>query len=182
MEKAAIFAGDYMDLRFMRGLKSARIYIDIPIEHSDAFLKAFGAPNGVNPAKVAIALMDVEALKAPKEIGPNMKPDDESGYEPPATQAEAERSDKPRTPFREMKRSAQAAIKLGEPEFQEWVQKNFRGQWIDASTMFDDPEFIADATIKSQIGIQSKRELDTSPAAGRGWDALLASFDYRGRA
>ena len=56
MDKAAVMRGVYVDCKFMPGLKSARISIDLPIEHSNEFLRMFGAPDRASPVAVAIAL------------------------------------------------------------------------------------------------------------------------------
>ncbi len=67
MSRPAIISGAYVDCRFMPGLKSARISIDIPIEHSNEFLKMFGAPDRVAPVHVAIARLNGADVPAKPE-------------------------------------------------------------------------------------------------------------------
>ena len=76
MTDKAIFEGCYSDMKFMRGYKVARISVDIPLEYASKFIEAFGAPDGVNPVRVAIARL---------QIGPDAAADrDTSGDSPQA--------------------------------------------------------------------------------------------------
>lgn len=159
--------GSYVDAKFMRGLKVMRVSVDIPIEHSNDFLRAFGAPDGADPVPVAIARLvtpPAEPLTAPKR-------------------GEAQDEDKPRTPFRELKRSAQAAMKCQEPSFHDWLCLDYRSQigrcWPRDGMTY--PE-MADMVLKEALGITSKKELDTSEAAGAAWDRMLCTYEYRDRA
>lgn len=175
MDKPAAFMGDFVDARFMRGLKVMRLYVDVPIEHSNRVLEAFGAPSGVSPAKVAIALIDQEALTRREEIGPR------SGEVTPAigqTQAEPAKSeDKPRTPFRDLPRRQQAAIKCQDRVFGEWLVT----QYIARVGHDDDGNmpYGPDLMLKRILGISSKKELDTNPEKAAEFDRLLATFDVR---
>lgn len=92
----------------------------------------------------------------------------------------AEGQDKPRTPFRDMKRSAQAALKCQDEAFQEFVLLPLirLGHPYPFPKMDSDTEN-ADAAIKYMLGITSKRELDTDEAAGKRWLALLTDFEFR---
>ena len=168
MTDAAIFAGDYMDLRFMRGLKSARLYIDIPIEHADAFLKAFGAPDGANPAKVAVAKLNPEALTRREDIGP------ETGDSPLIErQADGKAPESRRTPFRDLPRSQQAAIKCeGDMDFRYWLT----ARMVPVATLSAE---VADRYLKERLQITSKKELDSNTQKAAMWDALLTDFDTR---
>lgn len=51
--------GDYCGLKFVQGRKVAQVIIEIPIEHANAFVNAFGTPDSANPVKVALARMMV---------------------------------------------------------------------------------------------------------------------------
>ncbi len=97
MTKPAVMQGSYVDLRFMPGLKVARVSIDIPIEHSNEFLRMFGAPDRASPVWCAVARLATPA-------------------EPSGAQA-PERSE----PKREYTRSQLAAIKCQDPVFASWI-------------------------------------------------------------
>lgn len=162
MSKAAVMQGVYVDCKFMPGLKSARIAIDIPIEHSNEFLRMFGAPDRANPVAVAIARLDVGALNAP--------PVPEKAVEP----AKVEKAETKR--FCDLPRSQQAALKLRDGSFVSWIRHRYcdqfglkRGEDMDANRM-----------LKVLLGIDSKRELD-NPESGAvaAFDRLLTSFEFR---
>lgn len=70
--------------------------------------------------------------------------------------------------WKDLSRSQQAGIKCGEPEFQRWL--GARGR----------PETIVDDTarhLRERLGIDSRKQLDTDPAAAAKWDALMTDFD-----
>jgi hypothetical protein len=163
-DKPAVMQGVYVDCKFMPGLKSARISIDLPIEHSNEFLRMFGAPDRANPVAVAIARLDVEALKAPTVP--------EKAAEPaPVEKAESERS----------KSRTQAAGRMVKEEaFQIWLAETFPEIWdryyIDGDAL--SPE-AANLTLKEALGVLSKKELDSNPAKGAAWDQIVTSYKYR---
>jgi hypothetical protein len=72
--------------------------------------------------------------------------------------------------FRDMPRSQQAALKLTDPDFREWLE-----QYNDGPEKLSDYDF----TLKQLLVIDSKRELDTNPGAAERWDRVLATYDAR---
>ena len=92
--KDAVFAGDYVDLKFIKSRKCAQIYIEIPIERAAEFVAAFGAPSPATGVPVAIA---------------RLNPDKPAPAPPPP--------DKERKSWNELSPSAQAAIRCNEPGF-----------------------------------------------------------------
>ncbi len=166
MNKPAAFLGTYTDLKFLSGLKVARVTLEIPIERSQEFIGMFGTPDKTNPAWCAIARMDVEALKAP--------PVPEKPAEPaPVEKAKA-------------KRSNLAAIMCKENEaFQVWLAEKYPKVWdrfyyheIGGSDGNPSPA-AANDTLKTVLGIKSKSELDTNPEAAARFDALRTDFELR---
>jgi len=175
MDKPAAIEGCYVDLKFMPGIKCARVSIDIPIEHSNAFLKMFDAPDRANPVPVVVARLATSPaeqsssrLSGDTENGPDGKaPDPKAGRSAgPATPvAEAQGQDKPRT----YTRSQIAAMKCQDQEFQVWLGgSECRGnaRWCNQ-------------LLKGQLDIMSKSELDVEGPKAQAFDKLLASFDYR---
>lgn len=160
MNKPAAIEGYYTDAKFMRGIKTLRLSIDVPIEYSNEFLRMFGAPDGVSPVRVAIARM--------QDNGPD---GGIGGLAVPQPHAEpAKDQDRPRT----YTRSQVAAMKCQDASFKAWL----RGRAWPGMVITDD-DFDADAALKDMLGITSKRELDTNPSRAKAWDALLTDFDMR---
>ena len=158
MNKPAAVMGDYVDMRFLPGLKCARLAIDIPIEKANEFLSMFGAPDRASPVKVVVGRY-VAPVAEPSSGVSRAEPEGKKVYT----------------------RSQIAALKCQDMAFSLWMQEEY-----DAITMKyfhtakDIPE-ITDRTLKEVLGIQSKRELDTNPEKAEAFDKLLTSFDYRDR-
>lgn len=169
MSKPAVMKGTYVDLRFMPGLKCARLSIDIPIEQSNEFLTMFGAPDRANPVWCAVARLQAAPSGANKENGPDVLtravpvPTDAVNLPP---HAEAEGQDKPRT------RGQIAGMKLKDPSFQLWIARQCTKTVVMGATAAD----TADAQLKLVLRIGSKTELNEGPKADA-WDRLLASYE-----
>jgi hypothetical protein len=160
MTKPAVMQGVYVDCKFMAGFKVARISIDIPIEHSNEFLRMFGAPDRANPVAVAIARLDVEALNAPTVP--------EKAVEPaPVEEPKRKRS------LREYPRSQQAGMKCdGDIDFRRWII----GGVVPVVHLTADR---ANSALKARLGIESKTELDSNAERGEAWDRMLTSYENR---
>lgn len=152
MSKPAAFLGTYVDLKFLSGLKVARVTLEIPIERSQEFIGMFGTPNKADPAWCALARIDVAALNAPSVPEKSVEP------------AKVEKAGP--------KRSNLAAVLVKENEaFQRWI--------IPSYIMTSNPVMEADRRLKEVLGIQSKRDLDTDPEAAARFDALRTDFELR---
>lgn len=94
--------------------------------------------------------------------------DDENPVPPPNTSTT-------RTPFKDLPRSAQAAIKCQDIQFRVWfcdlLPKCFGGEPDEISA--------CDRELKKLLGITSKRELDTDEIKGQEWDRLLNTYNVR---
>lgn len=170
MSKPAAFFGSYVDAKFMRGLKVTRVMIDIPIESTNAFLTAFGAPDGVNPVPVAIARL-IEGAYAPDENGPGNR--SESSRPNDSMRDSAKDQDKPRT----YTRSQMAAIKCQDRDFKAWLAKQFPSAYVGKG--FGGDNAACEFALKELLGIQSKKELDSNPEKAADFDRMLATFDVR---
>lgn len=90
----------------------------------------------------------------------------------PAPELSEPVADKARTPFRELPRSQQAALKSRDQDFETWlIERYWRGQ--------TEPHDV-DALLKDTLAVSSKRTLDLDHTAAARWDALLTDFDNRG--
>jgi hypothetical protein len=163
MTKPSVVKGCYVDLRFMPGLKSARLSIDIPIEQSNEFLSMFGAPDRANPVWVAVARLQDAPSGANKENGPGpvVTP-------VPLPHPAAQGQDKQRT----YTRSQIAALKLRDAAFIGWFASNYVHHPVSRTEGYE-PSF------KAFLGIKSKSELDTPGPAQEAFDCLLATYDNR---
>jgi len=84
---------------------------------------------------------------------------------PDAAPAHTPREDKERTPFKQLPRSQQAALKCQDPEFIAWLRVSNEGQSRE--------------TVCAKLGISSRAELLTNKEAADKWDAMLTDFDFR---
>ena len=157
-DKPAAMAGVYVDMKFMPGLKMARISIEIPIEHSNEFIRMFGTPDRVSPVAVGIARLQ------------------EGAYAP----AVPERAE-PAAPVvkAETKRSSLAHRMCLKPQFIVWVCAEYERQFGHEHYDCGSPTASADNALKCLLDIKSKTELDNDENAAAAWDGLLASYDYR---
>lgn len=156
MSRPAAFLGDYVDCRFLPGLKLARISIEIPIEQANAFLSAFGAPDKASPVKVGIARLNEGALTR-LEYPPEAEPEK-----------------------RTYTRSQIAALRLKDFAFGTWLSEAYREIWARAITRCETGEQAAEYVFKEALGIKSKTELDTEGPRALAFDRLLTDFSVRG--
>jgi len=160
MTKPAVTRGTYVDLRFMPGLKVARVSIDIPIEQSNEFLSMFGAPDRSNPVWVAVARLQENGPDA--VVTPVLTPS-----------AAVEGQDRPS----KFTRSNLAGVKCKEPAFQDWLFDNTGSDLTMSQFLTRDD--LADAMLKEHLGIRSKRELDTLPHKAEAFDRMITTFKNR---
>lgn len=185
MSKPAAFFGSYVDAKFMRGLKVTRIMIDIPIEKTNEFLAAFGAPDGVNPVPVAVARLNPEALTR-LEYPPEAEPPTESPQSAGGKARAAALTPERRTEIakaaaderwgkepRNYTRSQLAFLKTEDRDFQAWLG-------VPMNQDADVREAECDHRLKVRIGITSKSELDQEGPKALAFDRLLTDFSVRG--
>lgn len=179
MKNAAVVQGCYVHFEFKSGLKVGRIHIDIPQEYNNLFLKMFGSPDRANPVPVALARLQPDTgAQAPEDNGPDSNPActgalPDSGAAAPMRESKGE--DRPRTPFKDLPRSQQAAIKCQDLDFQQWIGvERARLGLISGAEC-------ADRIIKSKLEIGSKKTLDGNQFYADRWDALLTDYDMRDR-
>jgi hypothetical protein len=177
--------GDYVDLKFLPGLKSARVFVDIPIEHSNEFLKMFEAPDRANPVKVIIARYVTPA--AEQSLSDVSRDTDELRSDAPVVGAvrtlpdsAVEDRNKPRT----FTKSQKAALKLRDYGFCDWLYNQYRPLVIElerAGTIEEGGSYAdnADTVLKNVLGVNSKTELDQDGPKAESFEKLLTSFDCR---
>lgn len=163
MSKPAAIQATYATFRHIQGRKVLQIVFEVPEEKSSEVLAFVGAPNHESARWFAIAKLD---------------PSVAAGTDSPAQRASGEMPIKTARAWKNTPRSQQAAIKLQDPVFCEWLTKAYLAR-VSIKGL-GTPEEI----LKAVLGIQRKRDLDNPeihPFKGEDWDRLLASFDYRER-
>jgi hypothetical protein len=152
VSKPAAFLGTYVDLKFLSGLKVARVTLEIPIERSQEFIGMFGTPNKADPAWCALARINVAALNAPSVP--------EKAVEPAKVEKAAP------------KRSSLAAMLCKNSEgFQAWLVDTY---WTGKEDIGD-----YDGLLKRALGITSKTEIDNNPDKAEAWERMLTTFKHR---
>ena len=145
--------------------KQLQVTLEIPEEYAETALKMLGTPDPSGTQWFALTRA---------QIGPQLgevtcEPSGNSVHEECAHPSGiGKNEDKPRTSFKDMKRSAQAALKCQDKTF---------GKWLSVPRWAGEGE--VNAQIKANLGIESKTELDTDPEKAAAWDALLCDFDMR---
>ena len=154
----AVIQGTFADLKTVKTRSVVQLVIEVPIEEGERVIQAFGFPQPGREAHVAVARLmpqarQQEALPAPTH--------------PPAHDGPPEKADDARR-FENMPRSQQAGMLCADPAFQAFLN----GGPVQAE---DKASHTADM-LRFQLGIGSRRDLNTNTEAGRNWDALVADF------
>lgn len=159
MTDARALQADFADYKRIKSRKIFQIIMEVPIEREMEVLKTLGTPNVETGNPVAIAKLNPAAGST------------DSGGE--SSQTNDEQGQQTRRPFHQMRPSQQAALKLTTYEFQSWlgVPSMWAGSLEGRKT--------GDDLLKTKLGIQSKKELDTNPEKGEAWQALLTDFEVR---
>lgn len=130
---------------------------------------------GENGSRMQIAAVlvddqDQPAVPPTKRNGPVASVTADAPAQAPM-RTNAQDQDARHTPFRELKKAAQAALKLQDETFKAWLVDTY---WTGKEEIGD-----YDGLLKRALDITSKKELDGNPYKGKLWDELLTSFDYR---
>jgi hypothetical protein len=103
MDAPTVIQGKLVDARNVASHKCVRLYIDIPAELGASVVKMFGWPTQVEPVDVAVARLDIGAIK-------------------PVVEAPKERRK-----FADLSPAQQAALTCKEPRFWAWIREE-RGE------------------------------------------------------
>lgn len=142
MSAPAAFRATYSDLKFIKSRKVAMVIVELPIEEAARFVEAFGTPDPSKETWVAIARLDL---------------------------SKAGDAEKPRRSWSELKPSAQAAIRCGEPAFRRWLAKD------DPQFQMYDLDMAADA-VRERCDIHSRAHLDTNKQAAAVWQRMEMEY------
>lgn len=146
--------------------KQLQITLEVPAEYAAQALKMLGVGDPSGSQWFAVTRL--------KEGGPSAR--EPAGNVTPS--AEGKEQDKPRTP--KLRSNIAAVLCKENGDFQMWLAESYPGTWdkhylIPTGTS----ESASDLTLKEVLGIASKKELDTDPAAAEMFDRLTTSFAYR---
>lgn len=149
----AIIQGTFADLKTVKTRGMVQLVIEVPIEHGERVVRAFGFPQPGNEVHVAVARITAASVARASAERPLPEP-----THPPVHDGRR---------FADMPRSQQAGMLCADPRFQRF----FAGE-VPAK----DPEIHTADLLRLQLGISSRRDLNTDTAAGKRWDAIVAEF------
>ena len=133
----AVFRAAYSNLTFVRSRKVASISLELPIEQADAFIAAFGSPNPAEEKWVAIARL-VEQ------------------------QAEEQPDRREHHAWTELRPSAQAAIRCGDPMFWQFLVVTDKAGAVEK--------------VRWACDVKSRSELDRNYDAQTKWEEMDEQF------
>lgn len=155
MTDSIVIQADYADFVFKRGLKSARVSFDIPIEQGAWFIEKFGAPDPANPVKVAIARLN---------IGPQLQANAEQSSAAVPNSDAAKAEEKPHRPLKDLPAPQQAALMCEKGEFGDFLKSRGHHHKFTVERLY------------AELHIASRSELSGESKRGE-WLALMADFD-----
>lgn len=131
-----------------------RLVVDVPHEYAHHVLATLGFPAGQS---VAIALLSGDASHPPSPSDGGSRPSDST---PDSAAA------RPRTPWHELPRSKQAAIRCGDEQFRTFLVSE------RSMVMLGNPA----ECVRRLCGVGSRSELDVRRSAAASWDKLDAEY------
>jgi len=157
MSAPAAISGTFADFRMVKGRKVCQLVVEVPIEQADAALNALGGvPQPHAERWVAIARLN----ETPAPAGQDGEA--VSTAAPEAASPSVTEGGMSRRSWSDLKPSAQAAIRCGEPRFQKHLGAP------DAT--------LAAAWVRHQCGVVSRRDLDTDKRAATIWGQIDTSY------
>ncbi len=155
MTEPAAIAGTFADLKTVKTRSVVQMIIEVPIEHGEQIIAAFGFPRPGDEVPVAVARLDPE----------------KANTSPAAPK-------RPRRPFHDLSLSQQAALRCQDERFREFLIEEYDAQWM---IMIKDKSFneMPAAMVRDLCCVKSRAEFDTNPAAAKEWRDLNAEYEQR---
>lgn len=139
------FRATYSDLKLIKTRKCVQIIFEVPQEDFDAAYEVLGGlPNPATERWFGIAALAADAAQ-PRQV-------------------ESKSTAGAKRPWAEMLPQQQAGIRIGEPEFSNFLRQRFPDEWHETHE--------ADACLKMAFNIWSKKELETNQKARVLWTQL----------
>ncbi len=159
--------------------KQLQITLEVPAEFSSQALKMLGVVDPAGSQWFALTRLTEQPVTPPaKANGPDSLTHNEAAN-PHAEPAKDQ--DRPRTPFRDMAPSQQAAIKCRDEMFRVWLVKD-DGWARSCLDRAEDQGAEAAKILKHRLGIVSRKELDVPGPKQDAWSRMLTTYEYRDRA
>lgn len=177
-DKPAVIQGTYTDMKFMPGLKVARVSIEFPIERSNEFIQMFGTPDRSNPVWCVLARLQ-DGAYAPNENAGLAKPVDAADTKSAEGSSLDDGSNPSASTKREYTRSQVAALKCRDHEFRGWILERYQKEASDAFIVARDTDDYVDLVLKTVLNISSKKELDPEGPKAEAFKRLLTDYDLR---
>jgi hypothetical protein len=159
MNKPAAIAGSLVDAKNVNTHKCVRLSIDVPAELAAQVFAAFGWPTMADPVPVAIARLNSIAGSS---NGRTSDFDSENAGSSPAP------ATKERRKWDELPPSQQAAIRCGEPAFQQYVIHLTGAREMDAER--------AAQFVRDNCNVTSRSQLNDTPEGRVRWATLERAF------
>lgn len=159
MDEPCVIQADYVNWRPVPSRKTLQLVFEVDISLQNEVLGYLGAPASDKSIPCAIALLDLN-----KPVGV-VDPRDFSGFTDimrGSTSSEAQPNGSPKKSWAEYKASQQAAILCDDVEFQRYFS------CLSPET--------ANLSLKKQLRIASKKELDTDPEAAARFSEVVALY------
>jgi hypothetical protein len=161
MTAPAAFQATYSDLRFVKGRKVAIISLEMPIEHAEAFVQAFGTPNPAVETWVGIARLD---LSKAKELGPDTKGIMNVGLE------HHEEAQKPKRKMADIPIAQRAALLCQRQSFWRWMREERGCNGVHN-------EHDAADELRKWCAVSSRSEFASDPIAASEFVGIERAFD-----
>ena len=148
MSAPSAFKATYSDLRFVKGRKVAIISLEMPIEHAEAFVSAFGTPNPATETWVAIARLDLSKATPEPKVEPT----------------------KEKRRMSELPIAQRAALLCGREAFWRYLCEH-EGERV----VLDEPS--AASMVRAMCGVSTRSELSTNMKAALHFESIEKSFN-----
>lgn len=152
MIEKAVFQGDYVDIKFIKGRKVAQIWIEIPIEGGAEFIKAFGAPVPDKIVPVAMA-----RLLPQSDLKEKLR--------------ESIEHEKHKRSWNEMSSAQQAGIACNEKSFWRFLSE----QYTAPLESVENAEAAA-VLIRFVCGVTSRSQIDSDRSSRLAWRDLYSNY------
>ncbi len=154
MTEHAAICGTFSDLKTVKTRSVVQMIIEVPIEHGEQIIAAFGFPRPGDEVPVAVARLDPEKASAP-----------------PAA------SEKVKKPFKDYELSQQAGMRCQDERFQMFLMQVHQSDWPlpadDAKPLHE----ISATVVRLICGVSSRADFDSDGHGCHKWIALNAEYE-----
>ena len=159
MNNRAAISAQLVDVRNVGQHKAIKLTVHVPAEQAQLVMAAFGWPTMVEPVPVALARLDLEAIKS-GDAAPDREEIEKSD------RACSSRSNKPVAPDKRL--AQRAALLCKDPLFHKWLEEISGVEKVE--------EADARTYIISKCGVTSRADIVPGTDAAIAFDEICAAF------